>query len=88
MALVFVTKRSPRWACCEGAKKRDLSFHRTVNKIHEWECLADGVTRRVKLMGWTAPPVPQICDTPQRPAPNLLAIADTNQVADEGWILV
>ena len=76
------------WACCEGAKKRDLSFHRIVNKIHQWECQADGVTRRVMLMGWTVPPMPQLCDTAQRPDPNLLAIADTDQVADEGWILV
>ena len=71
------------WACCLGAKRRDLSFHRIQNKIHQWESQADGVTRRVLLMGWTAPPIPQLCDMTQRPDPNLLAIADTDQVADE-----
>jgi hypothetical protein len=40
------------WACCEGAKKHDLTFKKNHNKLGEWTSTTEKVTRHLKMRGW------------------------------------
>ena len=81
------------FACCLGANTHDLCFHKSTNKMGEWNSAEGNVCRTLRLVGWcgippAAPRMLQDAPTAQRDGA-LLAIADASEQVVEGeWLWV